>query len=322
MRAPANDIIPAKLRDVIAAEYGFEIALPQFLPKGEDAFVYRAQAAGGRQLFIRVEARSQMLENVCAIREAFGLDWVVTALRTRTGRLAAPYLHYTVAVFPFIEGCTAHESGMTPEELAKAGHAIAGLHGSKASIELPRERFANPFANTIRTLQELPANTEAARLFRDTRESVNALSERVEVLSASLRAQDVAMVLTHGDPNLANWIIDPKGRLHLADWGDLGYGPPERDLFAFTPDRFAEFLRSYISAGGTRRLDARIFEFYFDRWRLQDIAEYGERLFKSDQPDEIRHAWAGLRRYLPLREDTRPQFLANVQEALAAIAHC
>jgi hypothetical protein len=55
---------------VIAAEYGFETSIPQFLPKGEDAYVYRAEGADGKQFFIRLEARSQMLENVCAIREA------------------------------------------------------------------------------------------------------------------------------------------------------------------------------------------------------------------------------------------------------------
>src|SRR6185503_15264977 len=144
MKVPAIDIIPSKLVDLIAAEYEFETSVPQFLPKGEDAYVYRAEAPGGKRLFVRLEARSQMLENVWTIREALGLKWVVTPFRTRAGRLTVPYLHYTVAVFPFIEGRSAYESGMTTEELMQVGQAIARLHGSNPSIELPREQFANP----------------------------------------------------------------------------------------------------------------------------------------------------------------------------------
>ena len=110
---------------------------------------------------------------------------------------------------------------------------------------------------------------------------------------AEIRSTGPEFVLTHGDPNTHNWIVDEHGGLRLCDWGDLGMGPRERDLFAFAEPHLQAAWKGY-----GRVPDPRILEFYRLRWILQEVADYGERLLDPECPPEERdHARAELERY-------------------------
>ncbi len=128
-------------------------------------------------------------------------------------------------------------------------------------------------------------------------------------------------VLTHGDPNLDNLIKDQEGELHLSDWGDVAFGPPERDLFAFTGKGFEAFLRQYTSIRQGIGLHPDIFAFYFYRWSMQEIADYtGHILLEGLGPPEDEHAWVELQKYLPIRHKEIAASLEALRDILERVA--
>ena len=122
----------------------------------------------------------------------------------------------------------------------------------------------------------------------------------------------VEFVLTHGDPNLANILVGEQGEPFLVDWGDVGLGPPERDLMAFTEVRFELFLRQYAADFGRPRLHESVFAFYFYRWVLQEIADYTTRILRDTTAEEDQHAWSCLTPYLPIPHAEIKAGLRNV----------
>ncbi len=127
-------------------------------------------------------------------------------------------------------------------------------------------------------------------------------------------------VLTHGDPNLDNFLKDKAGRLHLTDWGEVALGPPERDLFMFTGESFEIFLRPYVRVRTDVALHPEIFAFYFYRWTMQEIADYTARILFGDMgPVEDEHAWAELQPYLPIQHDSIALSVQALKEVLERV---
>lgn len=275
MRVPAADI------DVEALEAAVQGAIPgirhtalrlEFLPAGEDSYVY---AGGG--LFVRLQRN----------RDGLGLDRALEA----AGRLPLAFVlkplatfhfgHYFAAVFPFVAGRI-----LGTGELRDAGRRLAGLHRIRMD-GLRRERFSHPFTPSLEKVKASGLLT-AAETGR-----VCVLSDEIAALGEELAAEPIEFVVTHGDPNTHNWLVE-NGRLWLCDWGDIAMGPRERDLFAFSEPALRDAWEGY-----GRVPDERVLEFYRLRWVLQEIADYGTRLLDPVCPaEECDHARAELGRYV------------------------
>ena len=94
-------------------------------------------------------------------------------------------------------------------------------------------------------------------------------------------------MLTHGEPNSGNVLRDRSGRLYLIDWGDLTYGPPERDWTSLGDLGIALPAREPFT------------RFYQLRWDFGEIAEYTARFAAphvGSAEDDDR--WRELLRYL------------------------
>lgn len=205
---------------------------------------------------------------------------------------------------------------------------MAAIHGATdllPTLQLPRESFENPFKPAILRVLEVAEDPglrpgqyqrRAARLLARERVDILTTLERMERLGAAARAADADWVLTHGDPNLDNLLKDEEGRVHLTDWGDVGFGPPERDLFAFSNQWFESFLQSYLRYRRAR-LHVDVFVFYFYRWTLQEIADYSARLLLGNVGrSEEQHAWEGLQEYLPVRHEDIAQDVQRLASVL------
>ena len=80
---------------------------------------------------------------------------------------------------------------------------------------------------------------------------------------------------------------DTAGRLYLIDWGDLAYGPPERDWFAIGGLGLELPVRPAFG------------RFYELRWTLSEIAEYVARFAAPHVGSvEDEEKWGELGRYL------------------------
>jgi hypothetical protein len=318
MKTDNSGIDREALDRLLETEYHLETASLSFLPKGEEAYCYRVEGPDRRPHFVRAQRapRASDWERVfvitTALREECGLWQVVAPYRNGRGTFTCSDGGYLVAVFPFVEGRSAYEVELPDEGLAQAASLLARVHQCGGSIsvpDIPHERFANPFEPPI--LQALRAaegrdvgsatQRELRRRLRAEQAEILATLEKMKQLQAEARRLDHEWVLTHGDPNLDNFLLDRHGVLHLTDWGEVAFGPPERDLFAFTGERFEPFVDAYARAWKRPRLHRELFAFYFYRWCLQEIADYTTRLLFADpRPDEEAHAWAELQPYLPI----------------------
>jgi hypothetical protein len=195
------------------------------------------------------------------------------------GRLAA--------LFPFIPGGNLIEFAGPAPLLPYIGASLAFLHRTAPPPNLASESFRPGYEDTLRRLDAARTLPHAAPIF--------AHHEAATRLGESLRG--CQLVLTHGDPNGANWLIDDGGKLWLCDWSDLGLGPRERDLFSFSDFGFAHVLRGY----GPYTPDPAILRYYSMRWVLQEICDYGSRLLAPGLPtEEEAHACAEFDRYLAI----------------------
>jgi spectinomycin phosphotransferase len=335
LKTEANDIDKAELLRLVVARYGYNLQSIDFLPKGEDAYSYVAEDDKGRRYFVRAQSpdRGAPQDSVYALLHRLhhkgGLSAAVAPHLNLEGTFTLRYGQYVVAVFRFIQGETLHARGASADDLAAAARIVAALHQSATRIEkvpLAKEAFDNPFKDPILAVLRGIESSDQPRdtVQRELRKLL--VAERADLLRALDEYEDLGRialastsewVITHGDPNLDNFLRDGEGQLHLTDWGELALGPPERDLFAFTGADFPAFLGPYTVARAGVRLNIDILAFYIFRWCVQEIADYTTRIMLQDlRPKEREHAWAELRPYLPIQ---REHVARGIDEAKAAI---
>src|SRR5439155_26059600 len=112
------------------------------------------------------------------------------------------------------------------------------LHAARCATPLRAETFDLPFLDELRSGLEGatlagphcgPYGEALRALIARNRGAIIEMVGEIDALAAACRADPYPFVLTHGEPNPGNVLRDTAGRLYLIDWGDLQYGPPERD---------------------------------------------------------------------------------------------
>jgi len=341
MRAEAPDLDKLELIRLLNAEYGLDIAALTFVPKGADSYGYLAEATDGRRFFVKAHDTRRManahdleraLRVVHHLRAHCGLPFALAANANRWGQMVCPLGNYIVAVFDFIEGATAFEKRLTLAERDRVAEALAWLHHTGSwPEEVPPEveTFTLPFkALLLNVLDTAAATTTWPRedqwrlreLLDRERSDILATMEKVEQLGCDLRDK-VQLVVIHGEPSAGNILRMPAGELYLIDWGEVALGPAERDLSSFAGEGFESFLAHYVSVLNTpSQLRAEVFGFYFYRWALSEIADYGLRIFFGPpDPEELAYAWEELPDYLPIQHKTIEAGVEAVRKALRRV---
>jgi spectinomycin phosphotransferase len=264
-----------------ALRHGFGADVPrlEFVPVGADSWCYRA----GR---FWVTARRDLLghhplayDTATVLGEEYGLDFVLPPLRWPDGSVVRRVGRYPVLVFPYVPA-----TQVRPPLSRAAGEAVADLlhrlHRSAAKLPaaLGEETYRPPFLEamdwTLDTVARGPApdvgpySRRVFDLVRAHRPYLLALRRELHELAADCRADGTPFVPTHGEPGGGNVLVDAD-RYWLVDWGQLRWGPPERDLF--------HLRRSFnIDAPGRQQF----MRFYEVRWFLSEFAEYGSHLLR------------------------------------------
>ncbi len=333
MKIDSQHIDKQQLVHAINAAYDLNIRSITFVPKGEEAFTYIGRTDSSEPYFIRVQlaVSAIQLERVYpiiyALHEQYGLSQVVAPFMTRDNTLVISFHDYIVAVFPYIEGTTLYKQAPSEIDITATAILLARLHQLPRNLlSLRQEDFDNPFRAPI--LHALNAactpsvagtflQREVCRLFLAERADIMRTLERMEQLQAKAQLLVSNWSLTHGDPNRDNFLKDQRGCLHLTDWGELAIGPAERDLMHWTGDAFEPFLRQYARLRPHLTLHREVFEFYFYRWSMQEIADYATRiLFRQLGPTEDEHAWAELQDYLPVQHNGIAEGVQDVQAVI------
>jgi thiamine kinase-like enzyme len=340
MKTDTNDIDKHHLAQVLSEQYSLELTTFTFLPRGEDAYTYSASSQDGQFYFIRAQppSRDRALEQpyvaTHVLHTRYGMTQVVAPYPNRQQVFTTNYNGYAVAVFPFIEGRTLYSQGASNSDIEGAAHLLANVHEASDLLDaapLKTETFENPFKSPIlRALErageyipdENSYRREAGKLLMAEYADVLATLERMEQAKRQVPLLTTEWVLTHGDPNLDNFLKDVAGVLHLADWGEIAIGPAERDLVAFSGEQFEVFLSYYIKSRSRKHINlhADIFKFYLYRWAMQEIADYSTRILLQNMgPQEDEHAWKELQDYLPIRHHDIEREVQELQTTVQRI---
>ncbi len=296
-----------RLLEAIHAEYSVRPTALEFLPIGYDssAWVYRLRTGDGLSLFMKVR-RGTVDESAVRVPRFLndaGIAEVVAPLPTRSGALWAALGEYSLLLYPFIEGRTGMSAGLTATQWRAFGTALKRIHGLELPPALdrlvPRETFVPKWGELARRLAARIAaepfadslSAELAAFWRAHGAEIDRILDGADELGALLRARLPDFVLCHSDCHTANTLIDGDGRLFIVDGDQPLLAPVERDLMfvigaAGAPGRTAE-ERYFLQGYGSVRVDPLSLAYYRYEWVVQEIGDFGERVFLMPELGEV-----------------------------------
>jgi spectinomycin phosphotransferase len=230
---------------------------------------------------------------------------VVAPLASVTGELWAELAAFRLIVYPYIEGVSAMERGLTDEQWVEYGAILRRIHAVTPSAELTQQMRHETFvphwqwsriAATLHTqIKEReypdPHEHELATFWRGRHAEVGRIMARAEALGRQLRQRGPRCVLCHADIHTANVLVDHDGGLHFVDWDETIIAPKERDLMFVVGSRIATVVKPheeelFFRGYGERAVDALALAYYRYEWVVQEIGAYGEQVFLAPEVGE------------------------------------
>lgn len=300
MREPprlADELILAALRD----RYGIGVSALTFLPLGNDtaSSVYRIETSDGQPRFLKVRARRGFSAPSLAVPRYLadlGLPQILAPLPTITGALWADIGEFALSLYPFIDGRSGGNIGLSAEHWRTLGALMRRIHSAQLPAELSRLVSREAFVPSRRDL--LPALEAAvdrqptgdsaagefAALWRARSPEIHTVVARADALADRLRRAQPEAVLCHADMHPWNVLIDRAEQLWLIDWDETILAPKECDLMfvlggiggdGVSSDTTSAFVAGY----GVAVVDPVALAYYRYARAVQDIAAYGEQVF-------------------------------------------
>lgn len=198
---------------------------------------------------------------------------------------------------------------LNEEQLYAIGQLLAQLHKSSIIIgEFSiKEDFAIPFENDFSKVMDEIKEDEVKRdrfanelifLYKTHRKRLVNEYQNLLRLGSICRKKLLDFANCHGDPNPANIILSPDGKIFLVDWDDLILAPKEKDLL-FWSGAGTAFIEGYKNVAGEVPINQTAKDFYSCFWNAQEIADFGIRLlFEEDTVEQRAHHLEKLRRHL------------------------
>lgn len=297
-----DDKILACLRE----QYNLAVTELTFLPLGFDSAVgvYRVQAADGQQYFLKVR-RGPVAESALRVARFLkdqGIAQVVAPLATPAGRLWEQVEQFTLVLYPFIEGKSGMDVGLSDRQWTEFGMALHKLHTTRLPPELASQVRVEDFvpnpssAAVIRDLQattherasEHPTEQALFAFWREKREVIGQVLERAEALGRQLREKAPEMVLCHADIHTANTLLTEDRRLFIVDWDQPIFAPKERDLMFVIDDVVGDSRTTacFFQGYGETEVDALTLAYYRYEWAVQDIGAFAAQVLEEGGSDQ------------------------------------
>jgi spectinomycin phosphotransferase len=293
----------------IEDQYGLTAVTLDFLPLGLDtrAGVYRVVDEQGTAYFLKAKF-GPFYEPSCLIPGYLsdqGIISVVAPLPTRSNALWAAVGEWTVILYPFIEGDTGWDPGMTVAQWQALGTALKQIHQVTLSTEgigLPRRETFDPL-EYIRWVREFEApgahsqgggsiHQEFRAGWMEHRTTIHAAVTAMDTLGGVLRKQPGSHVICHADLHPGNIIRDQADRVFLIDWDDVMLAPKERDfLFVGEPPAGSaqEAIPPFFQGYGETAIDWVALTYYlWERVVTDVIACAKDVIFRDDLEEETK----------------------------------
>ncbi|HEY7350602.1 MAG TPA: aminoglycoside phosphotransferase family protein [Ktedonobacterales bacterium] len=298
------------LRACLQEQYHLSAATLEFLPLGLDSRsgVYRVVSEQGTPYLLKARAGS-FYEPSCLVPRSLrdqGIASVVAPLPTQRNALWTQAGEWTVIVYPFIEGETGWNPGMTDGQWRAAGTTLKQIHGAMLPAEgvpsLRKEAFdPTEYARWVRSFATQQARAEGGSRVEQAlracwvahQPTIQAAVTSLETLADVLQRRSGPRVICHADLHPGNMIRDQTGQVFVIDWEDVMLAPKERDfLFVGEPpadgsagEDTAPFFQGY----GQTEIDWIALTYY--RWErvITDLIEdAGQVFFRDDLGEESR----------------------------------
>jgi spectinomycin phosphotransferase len=297
---------PPRLADraivaALHAHYDLSVATLTFLPLGADSAsaVYRVEADDGSAYLLKVRTGEGFSFPSLAIPHYLtkqGVNHIAAPLPTVTHALWVRLDDFALSLYPFIDGRTGTEAGLSALHWRALGTTVRQIHTSQLTPDLERivrrESYVPSRRNMIEDLEAATARKgfssaaerELAAFWRARRGGIHTLVERADALGRRLRQASLSFVLCHADLHTWNVLLDTAGQLWIIDWDETVLAPKERDLM-FVVGGIGRGLVSSHETGcffegyGDTTIDPVALVYYRYAWAVQDMAAYGERVF-------------------------------------------
>ena len=297
---------PPKLADgaivaALHAHYAIAVTTLTFLPIGSDSAsaVYRVQADDGTAYLLKARTGEGFGIPSLTIPHYLhnqGVPHIAAPLPTITQALWVSLDDFALSLYPFIDGRTGTETGLSELHWRALGTTLKQIHASQLTPDLERivrrESYVPSRRNVIGDMeaaiakQDLsnPAERELAAFWRARWDEIRTLYQRADALGRRLRQAFPPYVLCHADLHTWNVLLDTAGKMWIVDWDETVLAPKERDLMFIvggigrdlvSPHETACFFEGY---GGTT-IEPLALVYYRYAWAVQDMAAYGERVF-------------------------------------------
>ncbi|MCY3833725.1 MAG: phosphotransferase [Chloroflexi bacterium] len=290
----ADEFIIARLE----ASYDLGISALAFLPVGNDAraWAYRVETATGDfYLKLRKGAVNRAALLVPQFLQERGIRNAVAPLRTAGGELFARFDDYALMLYPFIAGDSKWDMTLSTAQWREWGGIMREIHCAAIPADLaraiPEEVFGLKWLSKLARVEAVLERgdiagaiaADVADLWRSEAALIDLCRERYLATGARLASQPPAFALCHADIHPANIIIDAANRIHIVDWDETLLAPKERDLMFFIDDgRPAHTTEAFLAGYGAAPVDPLALAYYKYDWVMQELADYGERIFLSD----------------------------------------
>jgi spectinomycin phosphotransferase len=307
--------IPAAREAIVAAlrsGYGIDATALESVHHGKDfaARVYRIRTgdpAKGFAVKVRLpNSPRDVAAAIAAYLADIGLPLVVAPIRSHSGASTVRAGSFWITVYPFIDGRSGFEAGMTVARWRALGSFAARLHSTTLPRELaevvPRETYRPPEIDTIGRVDaevreptiDGPAAHEVREHWQAHRDEILALARHAEALGEAVGQRSLPLVLCHADLHTWNVLVDRSGAPWVIDWDEVVLAPKERDLMFTIGGISTEYVDAaatahFLEGYGEVDVDALALAYYRHAWAVQDIGGYAARvLLDASANDEQR----------------------------------
>jgi spectinomycin phosphotransferase len=292
-----TDLAAAEILDYVRTTYGLDARHVGLVPGREhaEAIVHRVDAPGGAYFLKLTPARQPAPSPLARYLADAGIPNVVAPLRTRDGRLSAPFGDLQATLYPYVEGENGFQKPLNEAQWTALGRTMRAIHDMKlpSSISdgMRRETWSDVWrTRTRRYLAGAPSGRlddgvarQLIALLSSKRPQIAMLVEHAEQLAPALRRKPLPEVPCHGDLHAGNVLVSPDGSLAIVDWDDPVLAPKERDLMFVgagiggvwnCEEESAAFYRGY----GATEVDADALAYYRCERFVDDVAVFSDQL--------------------------------------------
>lgn len=278
-----------------------------FLPLGLDtrAGVFRVESEQGSSYLLKVRSSAVSEPSLVVPRylRDQGIAQVVAPIPTESDELWTMVGKWSAVLYPFVEGVTTWNPGLTDEEWKNVGVGLKRIHNTAlppGGFESIRRETFDPtkYSSWISEFEaqqaELAGGTKnERRLRRLWVEHANVIAagvDRMEEIGRMIRERNSTLVICHADLHPGNMIRNEAGKVYVVDWDDVMLGLKERD-FLFVDGVLKKGVENlpFFQGYGSTRIDWGAFTYYMWERLITDLMACTQDVcFRADLEEQTK----------------------------------